>query len=81
MKLAGYVIGSLGLQAGMVAAVFYLLNVAIWAVLAAMLGGSLAMIGLGLIMWALYPIRELQADADEEPAEPVVEPQGQPAAA
>ena len=55
VKNTGFVISSLGLQAGVVAFVFYLLNFAIWAALTAMLGGGIALIGLGLIMWALTP--------------------------
>ena len=49
----------------MAAVVLYLANLAIWSILTAMLGGAMALIGMGLIIWALYPIRGRQdQDAD-----------------
>ena len=57
----------------MAAVVLYLANLAIWSILTAMLGGAMALIGMGLIIWALYPIRDHESDGD------IV--QGQPEAA
>lgn len=62
-RSAGYVFGGLGLQTGAASVALYFMNLAIWSVLTAMLGGALTLIGLGLIMWALHPLR---AGANEE---------------
>ena len=70
MKAAGYLIGGVGVQTGITAVVLYLFNMAVWSIMTALLGGSLALIGLGLIMWALYPMR--RAD-DNDRAEPKAE--------
>ena len=70
MRKAGVVVGSLGLQTGAASVVLYLLNLAVWSVLTAMLGGAMALIGLGLVIWALYPIRSsgpAEAEAAEAP--------------
>ena len=73
MKVTGYVIGGLGLHSGAAAVVFYLFNMAVWSALTALLGGGLALIGLGLIMWALYPLRKARvayhSDNDRDDAE------------
>ena len=57
MKKTGFLFGGLGLSTGAAATVLFLLNLAVWSALTAMLGGALALIGLGLIIWALYPLR------------------------
>lgn len=82
MRKAGVVVGSLGLQTGAASVVLYLLNLAVWSVLTAMLGGAMALIGLGLIFWALYPIRspgtadgEVSEERSEQPVEYVVQAQ------
>lgn len=67
MKAAGYLIGGVGVQTGVTAMVLYLFNMAVWSVMTALLGGSLALIGLGLIMWALYPMRRSQSSEDAVP--------------
>lgn len=65
MRKAGVVVGSLGLQTGAASVVLYLANLAVWSVLTAMLGGAMALIGLGLVIWALYPIRSSGAEEAE----------------
>ena len=62
------------------ATVLFLLNLAVWSLLTAMLGGAMALIGLGLIIWALYPIRgnaeqtaDEQSDAEPQHLEPAIE--------
>lgn len=57
MRSTGYFFSGLGLQSGAMALMFYFFNMAIWSALAALLGSGLGIIGLGLIMWALYPVR------------------------
>lgn len=78
MIKTGYVIGGLGLHGGAAALVLYFLNMAVWSVLTAMLGSGLALIGLGLIFWALYPRRAertasepVETDVTQEEAEAV----------
>ena len=72
MKKTGMVVSGLGVPTGAAAMVLYILNLAIWSALTAMLGGALALIGLGLVMWALYPIRGRADEQSEtrETAEP-----------
>ena len=77
MRKAGVVVGSLGLQTGAASVVLYLLNLAVWSVLTAMLGGAMALIGLGLVIWALYPIRSSsaeEAEVAEAPRAPAQKP-------
>ena len=80
MKAAGYLIGGVGVQTGITAMVLYLFNMAVWSIMTALLGGSLALIGLGLIMWALYPVRSTQsADRDESGADQISPAGAEPA--
>ena len=72
MKKTGFWFGGLGVSTGAAATVLFLLNLAVWSLLTAMLGGAMALIGLGLIIWALYPVRgnEQQPVDDQSHAEP-----------
>ena len=68
MEKVGNFMGNAALHSGAAAIILYMLNMAIWSALTAMLGGGLAMIGLGLIVWALYPVRaQEQSEISEEP--------------
>ena len=81
MKKTGFWFGGLGISTGAAATVLFLLNLAVWSLLTAMLGGAMALIGLGLIIWALYPIRgaakqvveDETAYADQRQLEPTAE--------
>lgn len=82
MKKTGFVIGGLGLQGGAAALVLYFLNMIVWSIATAMAGGGLALIGLGLIFWALYPRRgtaavEATADDAAETVEAEKMPEGE----
>ena len=49
--------------------VFRVVAVLLLAAVTALLGGGLAMIGLGLIVWALYPISDQEAAESTDEAE------------
>lgn len=74
LKKTGFFVSSFGAPVGALAVVLYIANLTVWSILAAMLGGSFAMIGLGLILWALYPVRaEQQVEQDEMPVDAMPE--------
>ncbi len=66
MKKTGMFVSTIGVQTGAAAIVLYLANLAIWSALTAMLGGAMALIGMGLVIWALYPIRRNAVQKAEE---------------
>ena len=72
MKFAGMIVGSIGLQTSAAAAILYVSNLAVWSILTGLLGGSMALIGLGLVMWALYPIRGEDGAQVSDKDEPVL---------
>lgn len=63
MWKAGNLVGDIGLHGGAAAAILLMLNMVTWAAVTALLGGGLALIGLGLIVLALNPARDQEAAA------------------
>lgn len=67
MKQTSLVLLGLSVSSGIGAGLLLAANLIVWAVLTLWIGSILAFFGFALIVWALRPKRDEQADADPMP--------------